>query len=100
MPAFFAVNHLVARSVDFMTPHAMTVGRWFFACLFLLPFVGAALWRKRAALGREAWQLLILGALGMWICGAFVYIGGPPNTGHNIGLFYSSRHLRLLDVAR
>ena len=100
MPAFFAVNHLVARSVDFMTPHAMTVGRWIFACLFLWPFVGRALWRKRAALGREAWQLLILGALGMWICGAFVYIGGRTTTATNIGLIYAACPVGIVIIAR
>lgn len=100
MPAFFAVNHLVARSVDFMTPHAMTLGRWTLAFVFLLPFVGAALWRKRAALGREAWQLLILGALGMWICGAFVYIGARTTTATNIGLIYALCPVGIVGIAR
>lgn len=100
MPAFFAVNHLVARSVDFLAPHAMAAGRWTLACLFLLPFVGGALWRKRAALGREAWQLLILGALGMWICGAFVYIGARTTTATNIGLIYATCPVGIVIIAR
>lgn len=100
MPAFFAVNHLVARSVDFLAPHGMTLGRWTLACLFLLPFVGAALWRKRAALAREAWQLLILGALGMWICGAFVYVGARTTTATNIGLIYAACPVGIVIIAR
>lgn len=100
MPALFAVNHLVARSVDFLTPHVMTLGRWTLACLFLLPFVGAALWRKRAALGREAWQLLVLGALGMWICGAFVYVGGRTTSATNIGLIYAACPVGIVIIAR
>lgn len=100
MPAFFAVNHLVARHVDYLAPHAMALGRWMLACLFLLPFVGTALWRKRAALGREAWQLLILGALGMWICGAFVYVGGRTTSATNIGLIYSACPVGIVIIAR
>jgi drug/metabolite transporter (DMT)-like permease len=100
MPAFFAVNHLVARSVDFMTPHAMTLGRWTLAFVFLLPFVGAGLWRKRTALGREAWQLLILGTLGMWICGAFVYLGARTTTATNIGLIYAACPVGIVIIAR
>lgn len=100
MPAFFAVNHLVARSVDFLTPHVMTLGRWTLACLFLLPFVGAALWRKRTALGREAGQLLVLGALGMWICGAFVYVGGRTTSATNIGLIYAACPVGIVIIAR
>jgi drug/metabolite transporter (DMT)-like permease len=32
---------------------------------------------------------LVLGALGMWICGAWVYIGGRSTSAANIGLIYS-----------
>jgi drug/metabolite transporter (DMT)-like permease len=33
--------------------------------------------------------MLVLGALGMWICGAFVYIGARSTTATNIGLLYA-----------
>jgi len=32
---------------------------------------------------------LLLGALGMWVCGAFVYIGGETTSALNIGLIYA-----------
>jgi drug/metabolite transporter (DMT)-like permease len=35
-------------------------------------------------------QSLILGALGMWICGAFVYIAGQTTTAANISLIYAA----------
>lgn len=100
MPAFFAVNQLAARHVDYLAPHALALGRWALACLFLLPFAGAVLWRRRAALSREAWQLLILGALGMWICGAIVYVGGRSTTATNIGLIYAASPVGIVVIAR
>jgi len=40
---------------------------------------------------RREWpQMLALGALGMWICGAFVYIGGQTTSALNIGLIYAA----------
>jgi drug/metabolite transporter (DMT)-like permease len=34
--------------------------------------------------------MLVLGALGMWICGAFVYIGAHTTSATNIGLIYAA----------
>ncbi|QQS13689.1 MAG: DMT family transporter [Rhodospirillales bacterium] len=100
MPAFFAVNQLAARWVDFVPPHALALGRWALASLFLLPFVGATLWRQRAAAWREAPYLLVLGALGMWVCGAFVYIGGRETTATNIALIYAASPVGIVVIAR
>lgn len=38
---------------------------------------------------QEKWHLLVLGALGMWICGAFVYQGGRDTQAINIALIYA-----------
>ena len=75
-PAFFAVNMLAARYATFVPPNALALGRWLLVALFLLPFVGPRLVRHRHALAREWPDLLMLGAIGMWVCGAWVYIGG------------------------
>ena len=45
---------------------------------------------KRGAIRAEWKQLLVLGTLGMWICGAFVYIGGRSTSAVNIGLLYAA----------
>ncbi len=45
---------------------------------------------KRDAIRHEWKQLLVLGALGMWVCGAFVYIGGRTTSAVNIGLLYAA----------
>jgi drug/metabolite transporter (DMT)-like permease len=68
----------------------LALGRWGLALLLMLPFVGLALWRGRAALRREWRQTLVLGACGMWICGAIVYLGGQTTTATNIALIYAA----------
>jgi drug/metabolite transporter (DMT)-like permease len=98
-PALFAVNQLGARYVDYVPPHALALGRWAFALAILLVFVGSRLWQKRAALRREWPDLLVLGALGMWVCGAFVYIGGRTTTATNIGLIYAASPVVIVAVS-
>jgi drug/metabolite transporter (DMT)-like permease len=53
-------------------------------------FCAAELRAKRAAIAREWKQFVVLGALGMWVCGAFVYIGGRSTSAVNIGLLYAA----------
>ncbi len=98
-PALFAVNQLGARYVDYVPPHALALGRWLCALALLLLLVGGRLWRKRAAVRREWRDLLVLGALGMWVCGAFVYIGGRTTTATNIGLIYAASPVVVVGVA-
>jgi drug/metabolite transporter (DMT)-like permease len=89
-PALWSVNYLVARwAPGVIAPHLLAFARWVVAALIL----GAFCWReiadKRAAIRAEAWHFLVLGALGMWVCGAFVYIGARTTTAVNIGLIYA-----------
>jgi drug/metabolite transporter (DMT)-like permease len=92
VPALWSSNYLIARSADgVIAPHLLALGRWSLAAALMLPFV----WRGLAAQGAAAWrqewkQCLLLGALGMWICGAFVYIGGQSTTSTNIALIYAA----------
>lgn len=89
-PALWSVNYLVARwAPGVIAPHALALGRWCVAALVLGAFCFDELRHQRAALAREWKQLLVLGALGMWVCGAFVYIGGRSTTAVNIGLLYA-----------
>jgi drug/metabolite transporter (DMT)-like permease len=90
-PALWSVNYLVARwAPEFIAPHALALGRWSLAALLLALVCRDELRAKRAAIRAEAAQLLVLGALGMWVCGAFVYIGGRTTTAVNIGLLYAT----------
>jgi drug/metabolite transporter (DMT)-like permease len=90
-PALWSVNYLVARwAPGVIAPHALALGRWIVAALVLGAFCAAELRDKRAAIRTEWKHLLVLGALGMWVCGAFVYIGGRSTSAVNIGLLYAA----------
>lgn len=89
-PALWAVNALIARKAPgVIEPHLLAMLRWLLASgLFFL--VAHAEIRTH---GRRAWadrkHYVALGALGMWICGAWVYIGGHTTSAANIGLIYA-----------
>jgi drug/metabolite transporter (DMT)-like permease len=90
-PALWSSNYIVARAADgVIAPHALALGRWALAFALMLPFVGGALVATFATWRHEWKQLLALGALGMWICGAFVYIGARTTDAVNIGLIYAA----------
>ena len=90
VPALWSTNYLIARAADgVIAPHALAFGRWALAALLLLPLAGRGLLHKRDALRREWPQLLVLGALGMWICGAWMYHGGQYTSATNMALIYA-----------
>ena len=99
-PAMFSVNMLGARYATFVPPNALALGRWFFVALMLLPFVWTRLVRHLHALGREWRDLLLLGAIGMWICGAWVYIGARSVPALNIGLIYAASPILVVALGR
>lgn len=90
-PALWSSNYIIARASDgVIGPNALALGRWGLAWLLMLPFAAGTLWRERARWRREWRHLLVLGALGMWICGAFVYQGAHTTSATNIGLIYAA----------
>lgn len=89
-PALWSVNYLVARwAPGIIAPHLLALARWSVAVLLMGAFCWREIAARRAAIRAEAPRLLVLGALGMAICGAFPYIGGRHTTAVNIGLIYA-----------
>ena len=89
-PALWAVNYLVARSAPgVIEPHALALLRWLIASLLFSFGHWGEIWEVRDDIAREWKRYLVLGALGMWICGAWVYIGGRTTAAINISLIYS-----------
>jgi drug/metabolite transporter (DMT)-like permease len=89
-PALWAVNYLVARRAPgVIPPHLLALLRWGLAgCAFALG-ARAELWTQRQHLLRDWKHYLVLGTLGMWICGAWVYVGARTTTALNISLIYA-----------
>lgn len=99
VPGLWSSNYLIARASEgVIGPHLLALGRWVLAIGLLLPFTWAVLARpaSREALRREWPQMLVLGALGMWICGAFVYLGGHTTSSHNIALIYAATPIAIV----
>lgn len=90
VPLLWSSNYVIARAASgVIAPHALAAGRWLLAGAVLLAFVWQPLRQHRAALRREWPHLLVLGILGMYICGAWVYQAGRSTTGTNIALIYA-----------
>src|SRR5207247_7019567 len=70
-PAMFATNVLVARlAAGWLPPLALTFWRWFFTALLACALTAGALRASLPALKREGPASLLLGAIGMPLCGA------------------------------
>ena len=89
-PAIWSVNYLVARgAAGIIEPHTLASGRWLLAALLLSLGHWGSLWQARSHLAEQWLRYAVLGALGMWICGAWVYIAGRTTSALNIALIYS-----------
>ena len=89
-PALWSVNYLVGRlAPGTIAPHMLALLRWSLAGLVLALFAWPELLAKRSLLLKNAWQYMVFGALGMWICGAWVYIGARSTSATNIALIYA-----------
>jgi drug/metabolite transporter (DMT)-like permease len=90
VPLLWSSNYVIARAADgVIAPHALAAGRWLVAGVLLLALVWRPLSEHRAAIRREAPHLLVLGFLGMYICGAWVYQAGRSTSSANIALIYA-----------
>jgi drug/metabolite transporter (DMT)-like permease len=90
-PAMWTVNYLVARMAPgVVQPHVLALGRWALAGLILIAIARHELVRQWRHIVGHAWQYLVLGALGMMVCGAWVYIGAQTTSAMNIALIYAA----------
>lgn len=90
-PALWSVNYIVARTAPgVVEPHMLALGRWALAGLIVGFIARSELWRERRSTLAHAWQYLVLGALGMLVCGAWVYEGAQTTSAMNIALIYAA----------
>lgn len=90
VPALFTSNFIIARSAPgVIAPNTLAAERWLFAGLLFCFMARAELrqnWRQVLA----DWpRTFVLAALGMWICGAWVYVAGQTSVATNMALIYS-----------
>lgn len=91
VPALWAVNYIVARKAPgVIGPYMLALGRWALAALILVVLTRTELWDQRVAIARAWRQYLVLGFLGMLVCGAWVYEGARSTGAMNIALIYSA----------
>ncbi len=88
-PALWSVNALIARKAVSVEPHLLAMTRWLLASALFALGNQREIWAHRHQVLAGWRHYLVLGALGMWICGAWVYIGGRSTSAANIGLIYS-----------
>ncbi len=89
-PLLWTVNFVVAReAVGVIEPYTLAAGRWGLGSLIMLAVTWPELWRLRHDIARAWPQHLVLGFLGMVVCGAWVYEGAHTTSAMNIALIYS-----------
>ncbi len=91
MPLFFSSNIIFGRDVvELVEPWTLAFIRWFTCTLILIPFVAPVIAEHIVVLRQNWKRLLLLGFLGMWICGALVYLALKYTSATNGTLIYTS----------
>jgi drug/metabolite transporter (DMT)-like permease len=91
IPALWATNYIVARSAaGVIEPYTLAFGRWVLVGSLLVFLTRVELWQHRVHLASSWFHYLALGALGMFVCGAWVYQGAKTTVTMNMALIYSA----------
>lgn len=99
LPLFFASNLLIGRpAVAEVGPWTLAWMRWSSAAILLLAFAGRDPWRYRQALLREWRAIVVLGFLGMVVCGGSIYLGLRYTTAANATLIYAASNVFVLII--
>jgi len=100
-PLFFSSNLIFGRStIPEVAPFTLAFLRWAAAFLLLSPFLWVARARVRAYVTTYPAHWLLLGFLGMWICGAGVYYALQFTTATNGTLIYTTSPLMIIILER
>lgn len=90
-PAMFAGNQVTARALEGAIPaNGVAFWRWAVASAIMTALTWRDLWAGRRAILDELPVLLLLGFLGMVVCGPPIYIAGATTSATNIALIYAA----------
>jgi drug/metabolite transporter (DMT)-like permease len=100
-PLFFSSNLIFGRTtIPEVAPFTLAFLRWTAASLALAPFVWLARDHVRTYVTTSPRHWLLLGFLGMWICGAGVYYALQFTTATNATLIYTTSPLMVILLER
>lgn len=100
-PLFFCVNIIIARaSYEIITPFLLAGIRWIVAASILTIFSYKEIIAQKKYIWQEKGTLVMLGFFGMFVCGAFVYIGSQTSTATNVGILFSVSPVAIVLFAR
>ena len=96
-PLFFSTNLVFGRGVaEDVAPFTLALFRWGAVALVFAPLI----WRERekiqALSGSARRRIGLLGFLGMWVCGAMVYIALDYTTATNATLLYTTSSVMII----
>jgi drug/metabolite transporter (DMT)-like permease len=95
-----ATNMILARGLaETVPPFSLAFFRWSIVALGLAPFALADARAARLSLRKSALPVVAAGFLGMFVCGAPVYIAGATTTAINIGLIMTLSPVVLLLIS-
>lgn len=98
-PALFSLNMLVSRLVaGWLPPVQLTFWRWFLTALFAGALVLPQVRESLPVIRREWRRLLLLGSIGMSICGLSAYEAGHSTSTANIALIYASSPVMMVMI--
>ncbi len=97
IPLSFSTNVVLGRALNTsVEPATLAFYRWFIAALLLVVFTGHLLWKYRKELLAVYDLLLLLGFLGMFVCGAVFYAGLRQTEAINGALIYMSSPVMII----
>jgi drug/metabolite transporter (DMT)-like permease len=97
VPLFFSTNVVIGRLIaGEVGPWTLACLRWSGAFLILLPFAAGALRRHARDIVSQGPVVVLLGFLGMFICGGIVYLGLHYTTATNATLIYACSPVLIL----
>ena len=100
-PLFFSTNLIFGRlAIPEVAPFTLAFLRWLGAGLLLLPWVLAARGPAFQLIKNHSGYWLLLGFLGMWLCGGGVYVALQYTTATNATLIYTTSPLIILIIER
>lgn len=90
-PLMFSSNLIFGRGlVGLVSPFTLACIRWFCVGLLLSPFIWQERDKIRALLANKTPFMMLMGFLGMWICGGLVYLSLNYTTATNGTLIYTT----------